>query len=178
MQAQPQNQSKYHPVLGWVRGGGARSRAGPPDLRIPQLIFGGGSGIPGDAGEFFFAGFPFGAEQDARADFDQAAREDEDAGGVPGVAVAGAIFAGVEGFGHAAKGNVLDDKFGEVAEGAHFEGVVFKVLAIGGYAQAERNFFRAARGDRGGRLAGDFYFAFPFHGDQGPAGVMHFGEIA
>src|ERR1700722_1700996 len=142
--------------------------------RCPAVL----SGVPGDAGEFFFAGFPFGAEEDARADFDEAAGEDEDAGGIPGTAVAVAVSAGVEGIGHAAERNTLDDKLGKVAERAHFERVVFEVLAVGGYPQSERNFFGSAFGDVGGRLARYFHFAFPFHGHQGPASVVHFGEIS
>src|SRR5712664_3878006 len=53
--------------------------------------------VPGDAGQLFLAGFPFGAGEQARGDIDQARSEFEDPGGGPRPAVAGAILADVQG---------------------------------------------------------------------------------
>src|SRR5213595_3638601 len=71
--------------------------------------------VPGDAGQLFLARFPLRAGKDARSDFDEARGELENSGGVPGAAVAGAIFADVERVGHAGEGNVLDDHFSNEA---------------------------------------------------------------
>src|SRR6266852_346704 len=108
--------------------------------------------VPGHAGQLFFARFPLGAGEDARGDFDKSRSELEDGGGVPGAAIAGAVFTDVERIGHAGEGNVLDDHFGEEAESLHFERVVFQVEAIGADAQAEGDFLRG--GERLIRLGG------------------------
>src|ERR1700740_74106 len=87
--------------------------------------------IPGDAGQLFFAGFPFGAGKDARSHFDEAWSELENGGGVPRVAVARAIFADIERVSHAGERDVLDNHFGEEAKRLHFERIIFEVNAIG-----------------------------------------------
>src|SRR6266568_1775722 len=98
--------------------------------------------------------------------------------GVPGAAIAGAIFSDVQGVGHAGEGDVLDDHFGEEAQRLHFERVIFEMTAIGADPQAKWNLFGS-----GGKLLRlrnrrGFHLALPFEGDQRPAGVVHFRKIA
>ncbi len=125
----------------------------------------------------FLAGFPLSAGKDARGDIDQPRSEFEYAGGVPRAAVAGPIFADIQGIRHTGERNVLDDHFGEEAERLHFERVIFQVTAIGADAQPKGNFLGSGRklfwlrGRRG------FHFALPLEGDKGPAGVVHLRKI-
>ena len=93
------------------------------------------------------------------------------------MAVAGAILSGVESFGHAAEGDVLNNHFAEEFEGLHFQGIVFEMAAVAGDAQAERDFFGAGVDFRNLRLARKLDFALPLERHQAPARVMHFGKI-
>src|SRR5205814_10448467 len=122
--------------------------------------------------------FPLDGREEERGHFDEASSELKDCGGVPGAAVAGAIFADVERFSNAVEGNVLDDHFGDEAECLHLERIIFRVTAIGADAQAKGNLLGGG-GNLfwlGGRRG--FHFALPFKGDQGPASLVHLGKIS
>jgi len=146
-------------------------------LRLASAGMEFGLRIPGDAGQLFFAGFPFGAGKDARGDIDQARSEFEDSGSVPGAAVAGAIFADIERFGHAGERNILNNHFGKEAERLHFERVIFQVTAISADAKAKGNFLGSGRKRLRLGSSGRFHFALPLEGDESPAGVVHFRKI-
>src|SRR5690349_22541443 len=85
------------------------------------------SGVPGDARHLFFARSPFVAGKHARGDFDQARCELEHSRGIPRIAVARAVFPGVQGIRHAFKRDVLDDHFRKKPQRLHFERVLLQV---------------------------------------------------
>jgi len=135
------------------------------------------SGVPCNFRELLLAGLPLGAREQTRRDVNQARNEFEYSGSVPGVPVTGAIFADVQGVGHAAEGDILDDHFCKKFEGLRFKGIVFQMATVGRDAEAEGDLFGANFGRWLFGPTGDFNLALPLEGDKAPACVMHLGQI-
>src|SRR5262245_11583037 len=93
------------------------------------------------------------------------------------MAVARAIFAGVESIGHASERDVLNNHFREKFESLHFQGIVFEMAAVASDAKTEGDLFRAGLDFRNLGLARELDFALPLEGHETPARVVHFGEV-